>query len=90
MKVRKMPLRKCIGCMESKPKKELIRIVRSKDGEMKLDVTGKSAGRGAYICNDMDCFKKMHKKKGLNKAFQQEVDEAIYKQLQEELIKNGE
>lgn len=89
MKARKIPLRKCIGCMASKQKKELIRIVKSKDGEIKLDVTGKANGRGAYICNDIECFKKVHKKRGLNKAFQQEVDEEVYKQLQEELIKNG-
>ncbi|QEK12233.1 YlxR family protein [Crassaminicella thermophila] len=88
MKKRKIPLRQCIGCMSQKPKKELIRIVKSKDGEIKLDMTGKAHGRGAYICNDVECFKKMHKKKALNKAFQQEVNEEIYNQLQEELIKN--
>ncbi|QXM06106.1 RNase P modulator RnpM [Crassaminicella indica] len=88
MKVRKIPLRQCIGCMEQKPKKELIRIVRSKDGEIKIDMTGKANGRGAYICNNIECFKKMEKRKALNRAFQQEIDQKIYDQLNEELTKN--
>ncbi|QZY56793.1 RNase P modulator RnpM [Crassaminicella profunda] len=89
MKVRKIPLRQCIGCMEQKPKKELIRIVKSKDGDIKLDITGKGNGRGAYICNNIECFKKMEKRKALNRAFQQEIDKEIYNQLHEELIKSG-
>lgn len=89
MKTRKIPLRQCIGCLESKPKKELVRIVKNKEGQINIDLTGKAAGRGAYICNDMECLKKVHKKKGLNKAFQQEIDEEIYKKLYEELSENG-
>jgi uncharacterized protein len=89
MKVRKIPLRQCIGCLESKPKKELVRIVKNKEGQINIDLTGKAAGRGAYICNDMECLKKVHKKKGLNKAFQQEIDEKIYNKLYEELSENG-
>lgn len=87
MKVKKIPLRQCIGCMIAKPKKELVRVVKTKDGEIKLDATGKAAGRGAYICNDQECFKKAQKKKALNKAFQQDIPEEIYQQLGEELIK---
>lgn len=89
MKVKKVPLRQCIGCLISKPKKELIRVVKSKDGEIKIDFTGKAAGRGAYICNDVECLKKMRKKKALNKAFQQEISEEIYDTLHEELEQNG-
>lgn len=89
MKVKKIPLRQCLGCMTGKPKKELIRIVRTKDGEIKVDTTGKVAGRGAYICNDLECFKKVQKKKALNKAFGQEVDIETYNHLHEELSKNG-
>ncbi|WP_053957394.1 RNase P modulator RnpM [Inediibacterium massiliense] len=89
MKVKKIPLRQCIGCMISKPKKELIRVVKSKDGEINLDKTGKAAGRGAYVCNDIECLKKMHKKKALNKAFEQEVDNEIYERLYEELSTDG-
>ncbi|WZL74886.1 YlxR family protein [Clostridiaceae bacterium 35-E11] len=89
MKVKKVPLRQCIGCLTSKPKKELIRVVKNKNGEIKIDFTGKAAGRGAYICNDLECLKKMHKKKALNKAFQQEINEEIYDKLYEELEENG-
>ncbi|MFZ5966546.1 MAG: RNase P modulator RnpM [Bacillota bacterium] len=89
MKVKKIPLRQCIGCLEGKPKKSLIRIVKSKDGEIKVDLTGKAAGRGAYLCNDIECLNKAQKKKALNKAFQQEIESEIYDKLREELIGNG-
>lgn len=88
MKVKKIPLRQCIGCMEGKPKKELIRIVKNKEGEIKIDFTGKAAGRGAYICNNVECLTKAQKKKALNRAFEQEIDQSIYQQLQEELEKH--
>lgn len=89
MKVKKVPLRQCIGCMEGKPKKELIRIVRTPDGEIKIDRTGKAAGRGAYICDRMECLNKAQKKKALNRAFQQDIGDEIYGKLQEELENNG-
>ena len=54
MKVKKIPLRMCTGCMEMKPKKELIRVVKSQDGDVSVDLTGKKAGRGAYICKNID------------------------------------
>ena len=88
MKVKKIPLRQCIGCMTPRPKKELVRIVKTKEGEIKLDTTGKAAGRGAYICNDQECLKKAHKKKAFNKAFQQEIKDEIYDMLTKELMKN--
>ncbi|HHY90821.1 MAG TPA: YlxR family protein [Clostridiales bacterium] len=84
-KVKKVPMRQCIGCMTSKPKRELIRIVRTKEGEIKIDPTGKASGRGAYICNDIECLEKIRKKKALNHSFEQEVDEKIYEKLKEEL-----
>jgi len=84
-KVKKVPMRQCIGCMTSKPKRELIRIVRTKEGEIKIDPTGKASGRGAYICNDIECLEKIRKKKALNHSFEQEVDEEIYEKLKEEL-----
>jgi len=71
--------------MTSKPKRELIRIVRTKEGEIKIDPTGKASGRGAYICNDIECLEKIRKKKALNHSFEQEVDEEIYEKLKEEL-----
>ncbi|MCT4595626.1 MAG: YlxR family protein [Anaeromicrobium sp.] len=81
VRAKKIPLRQCLGCMESKPKKELIRVVRSKDGQISIDKTGKLAGRGAYICDDIQCFNKLKKKRGLNRAFSQEISEEIYEQL---------
>ncbi len=74
--------------MEGKPKKELIRIVKNKEGEIKIDFTNKAAGRGAYICNNVECLTKAQKKKALNRAFEQEIDQNIYQQLQGELEKN--
>ena len=57
MKTKKIPMRLCLGCNEAKPKKEMIRVVRDKDGEISLDTTGKKSGRGAYICRNTECFK---------------------------------
>ncbi|RKD27743.1 hypothetical protein SAMN02745883_00114 [Caminicella sporogenes DSM 14501] len=88
MKKKKIPLRKCVGCFEQKPKKELIRIVRNKEGEIKIDFTGKAHGRGAYICPQKECFEKMQKKNALARAFGVEVPSDIYEQLIEELNKN--
>ncbi len=89
MKVRKIPIRQCIGCMEGKPKKELLRIVRTPEGDMKIDRTGKAAGRGAYICDNPECLSKVQKKKALNRAFQQDVGDEIYSKLHEELRHDG-
>jgi predicted RNA-binding protein YlxR (DUF448 family) len=75
--------------MEGKPKKELIRIVRTPEGDIRIDKTGKAAGRGAYICDDVECLNKVQKKKALNRAFQQDVGEEIYMKLQEELGHDG-
>ena len=79
-------MRQCIGCMTSKPKRELIRIVRTKEGNQNRP-DGKSFRSGAYICNDIECLEKIRKKKALNRSFEQEVDEEIYEKLREELQK---
>ena len=76
MKTKKIPLRMCTGCMEMKPKKELIRVVRSKEGEVSVDLTGKKSGRGAYVCKSKDC---------LEKAFKTQISEEIYNRLKEEM-----
>lgn len=86
MKVKKIPQRMCTGCMEMKPKKELIRIVKNKEGEVSLDLTGKKPGRGAYICRSKECFEKAFKTKRLEKNLEVKIDEAIYEKLKEELI----
>jgi predicted RNA-binding protein YlxR (DUF448 family) len=85
MKPRKVPLRKCSGCGEMKSKKELVRIVRSDEGEFSLDPTGKKSGRGAYLCPDPECFQKMRKSKGLERSFKQAVPQEIYDLLMEKL-----
>lgn len=88
MKVRKIPQRMCNGCMEMKSKKELIRIVRSPEGIVSVDLTGKKPGRGAYICKSEECLEKAFKAKRLNRNLQTTIDEEIYESLKDE-IKNG-
>ncbi len=80
-KPRKTPLRMCVGCREMKPKKELIRAVRSPEGEVSLDPTGKKAGRGAYVCMNADCLKRALKQKQLDRALEAHLDEAATQQL---------
>ncbi len=85
MKVKKIPQRKCVGCGEMKSKKELIRIVRSPEGDISLDLTGKMAGRGAYVCPDKECITKAYKGHRLEKALEKQVNDDVYKKLLEEL-----
>lgn len=84
-KQKKIPMRMCIACNEMKPKKELIRIVKSQSGEISVDLTGKASGRGAYICKSADCFAKLKKQKRLNRAFSCEVSEEVYDRLCEQI-----
>ena len=81
MKQKSIPMRKCVGCGEMKPKKELIRIVRSPEGEISADVTGKKSGRGAYICHDPECLKKAEKGRRLERAFECAVSPEVYASL---------
>ena len=85
MEKRKVPMRTCIACRANKPKRELIRIVKSGE-EIKLDFTGKLNGRGAYICNDKGCVEKLKKQKLLNKAFSMQVSEQVYDEILEEFL----
>ena len=85
MKEKKIPLRKCIGCGESKPKKELLRVVSPKDGEVRLDLTGKADGRGAYICADAGCLAKARKARRLERAFSREIPPEVYDMLEKQL-----
>ena len=85
MKVKKIPLRMCTGCMEMKPKKELIRVVKSPDGEVSVDLTGKKSGRGAYICKDVECLEKAFKAKRLSRNLDIAINEDIYTRLKEEI-----
>lgn len=85
MKQKKIPLRKCLGCNEQKPKKELVRVVKSPEGEISLDLTGKKSGRGAYICADVSCLNKAKKAKRFERAFECTIDEEIYASMEKEL-----
>ena len=78
----------CTGCMEMKPKKELIRIVKSPEGDVSVDLTGKKSGRGAYICKEIECLEKAFKTKRLSRNLDTAIDEEIYNKLKEEII-NG-
>ena len=85
MPAKKEPLRQCIGCMEMKPKKEFVRIVKNKLGEVSLDTTGKAQGRGAYICKNPECLKKTIKSRRLEKVFEMKIPEEILSEMQKRL-----
>ena len=82
---KKIPMRQCLGCREMKPKKELIRVVRSAEGKVSLDFSGKAPGRGAYVCPDPACLKKACKAKALEHAFDTAVPQSVYDALAAEM-----
>ena len=88
-KLKKQPERRCLGCMASFPKKELVRVVRLPDGSVELDLTGKKSGRGAYICYDVKCLKKARKSKRIDKSLESEIPEEIYDKMERELEDYG-
>lgn len=85
MATRKIPMRMCLGCNEMKPKKELIRVVKSAEGEISLDLTGRKPGRGAYICKSLECFTKARKARRFEKSFSCKIDDEIYDSMEKEL-----
>ena len=85
MQPRKVPIRRCVGCNEGKPKKELVRIVRSAEGAINVDLTGKMPGRGAYLCRSTQCLAKARKAKRLERTFEVPIPDAIYERLTEEI-----
>lgn len=96
MKQRKMPLRKCTGCGEMKEKRELIRVVKAPDtkdengeiiakGEISLDLTGRKAGRGAYVCKNLACFEKARKSRRFERSLSCKIPDEVYEQMQSEL-----
>ena len=89
MSVKKIPMRMCTGCHEMKPKKELIRVVKTPEGEIKVDFTGKLNGRGAYLCKSAECLLKAQKQKALSRAFECPITDEIYEDLRRS-IENGE
>ncbi len=82
---KKIPMRQCLGCREMKPKKELIRVVRSPEGNISLDFKGKASGRGAYVCPEPQCLKKAIKAKALERAFSTQIPAEIYEALEREM-----
>ena len=82
---KKMPVRRCVGCQEMKNKKEMIRVIRTPEGELELDATGKKNGRGAYLCPSRECLEKAVKSKGLERSFKQAIPPEVYSRLEKEM-----
>lgn len=85
MKTKKVPMRMCTGCGEMFNKRELVRVVKSPEGEVSLDLTGKKSGRGAYVCKNIECLKKARKKKAFERAFSMQIEDAVYDKMEEEI-----
>ena len=83
--VRKIPMRKCVGCGEMKSKREMIRVLKTVDDEFVLDTTGKKNGRGAYLCFSKECFDRAVKGKGLERSFKQPIPKEVYEKLEKEM-----
>ena len=82
---KKIPMRQCLGCREMKPKRDLIRVVKSPTGDIALDFKGKAQGRGAYVCPNSDCLKRAIRSKALERAFETPIPEEIYSQLSQQM-----
>ena len=78
-------MRRCVGCQEMKSKKEMIRVIRTQEGEFSLDATGKKNGRGAYICPSAECLRKAVRNKGLERSFKQPIPAQVYEALEKEM-----
>ena len=90
MKPRKIPMRQCLGCNEHKPKAELIRVVRSPEGAVSLDLTGKKSGRGAYICRDIKCLKTARKSGRIAHNLECEISPEVYDSMEAGLMGGGD
>ncbi|MBQ9796104.1 MAG: YlxR family protein [Clostridia bacterium] len=87
-KVKKIPMRRCLGCNEHKPKAELLRVVRDPEGGISLDFKGKKSGRGAYICRDVKCLKKARKSRRIDKDLECQIPDEVYDAMEKELEEN--
>ena len=85
LKPKKVPMRMCVGCHEMKPKRELQRIVRSPEGEVSIDPVGKKPGRGAYVCADVECFRKARKSRALERALECSISDEVFTQLEQQI-----
>ena len=81
-KPRKIPMRMCVGCREMKPKMQLLRVVKPQDGDAHIDRTGKAPGRGAYVCDQLECLRKARKSHALERALDAKIDESVFDQLE--------
>lgn len=88
MHQKKIPMRMCTGCGEMKPKKELVRVVKSPEGEVSLDLTGRKPGRGAYVCRSADCLKAARRARRFEKAFSCRIPDEVFDRMEEELSRN--
>ena len=88
MQTKKIPLRMCSGCGQHLPKKELVRVVRSAQGELSVDLTGRKPGRGAYICPKVDCLKKARKARRLERSLDCQIPDEVYERLEEEISRS--
>ena len=84
-KVKKIPQRQCVGCREMKDKKSLLRVVKSPEGQVSLDFTGKKSGRGAYVCHDVECLRRARKSRALERAFSTAIPAEVYDAMEAEL-----
>ncbi len=89
-KVKKIPMRQCMGCNEHKPKTELLRMVRSAEGEISLDFTGKKNGRGAYLCRDIKCLRRARKSHRIDKVLECDIPETVYDAMEAEFEDHAE
>ncbi|WOC32230.1 MULTISPECIES: RNase P modulator RnpM [Caproicibacterium] len=90
MHQKKVPLRMCTGCGEMKPKKELVRVVRSPEGEISLDLTGRKPGRGAYVCRSTECLRRARKARRFEKAFSCQIPEDVYDRMEKEMEQDAQ
>ncbi|MDO4278832.1 RNase P modulator RnpM [Lachnoclostridium edouardi] len=90
MSTKKFPQRQCVGCGEMKNKKEMIRVLKTAEGEITLDATGRKNGRGAYICPSVECLKKAVKNRGLDRSFKMTIPKEVYEVLEKEMGQLGE
>ena len=90
IKVKKIPMRQCMGCNEHKPKSELLRVIRTPEGEIVLDFTGKRSGRGAYICKSKTCLVRARKSRRIDRTLECAVPDAVYDRMEKELDGYGE
>lgn len=90
VKPRKIPMRMCVGCREMKPKAQLLRVVRPQEGEVRIDRTGKAPGRGAYVCDCIECLRKAQKSRALERALEKPIEAEVFEQLEKQIAPEGE